>query len=299
MLEEIQRLRERENMVILAHNYQRPEIQDIADFVGDSLDLSRFAMNVNAKFIVFCGVSFMAETACILNPEKTVLMPDLNSHCPMAMSCTREMILKAREKHPKAKIVAYINTTAEAKTAAQVVCTSANAVKIVESLDADEIIFVPDRNLASYVQRFTSKKIIPVPEKGFCATHQQLMAEDILIARKEHPKAEVIVHPECRPEVIDVADFVYGTSGMVKHAKKTKSREMIVGTESGLIHRLKRENPEKRFYEASEYMVCPNMKLHTLPKVLEVMKKKTNIVKVSKKIREMALKPLERMFEIT
>lgn len=287
----------RNDFAILAHNYQRPTVQDIADLVADSLELSKYAMETEKENIMFAGVSFMAETAAILSGKK-VFMPDLNSFCPMASMCTRDMVLDAKKRHPKAKVVMYINTTAETKTAADIICTSANAAKIVESLDSEEIIFAPDSNLASYVSRFTSKKIISVPENGYCAVHALLTTDEIHEARESHPQSEVMVHPECRPEVVDEADAVLGTGGMVTHAKKSEKQSFIVGTELGLLYRLKKENPGKHFFPASPFLVCPNMKMHTLEKIAFQMKEKENIVYVAEKIAEQARKPLLAMLEI-
>jgi quinolinate synthase len=295
MNDEIERLRR--DFAILAHNYQRPEVQDTADFVADSLDLATYAAQTDKEHILMAGVTFMAETAAILSGKK-VYMPDPSSSCPMASMCTRDMVISAKRDHPDARVVMYINTIAETKTVADVICTSANAVKIVESMDSEEIIFVPDANLASYVSRFTAKTIIPIPANGHCATHHMLTAEEIHLKRKEHTGAEVLVHPECRSEVIDVADFAMGTSGMVKHVRESEKESFIIGTEVGLLHRLKKENPAKAFIPASDFLVCPSMKMHTLEKIAIQMKMKENVVYVPPKIAEQARKPLLAMLEI-
>lgn len=293
MIQKIKELKEARKAVILAHNYQRPEIQDIADFVGDSLGLSRQAAQTKAEVIVFCGVHFMAETAAILSPDKTVLLPDLNAGCPMAEMIEPADLIELKEKHPEAPVVAYVNTTAKTKALSDICCTSANAVEIVNSLKEQEIIFIPDRYLGHYVSRFTTKKIHCW--RGFCPTHALIYPEDIKKQKELHPEAEVVVHPECLPEVVDLADKVASTTGIVKYAASSSAKEFIIGTEVGILHRLKKENPDKNFYPASEKAVCPNMKKITLEKLLITLEELEPIVFVEEKIRSQALKAIEKM----
>jgi quinolinate synthase len=297
LMGDIQKLKEEKNAIILAHNYQPPEIQDIADHLGDSLGLSIKAAKTNAEVIVFCGVQFMAETAAILSPHKKVLLPDINAGCPMSDMITASKLRSLKKKHPDAVTVAYVNTSAEVKAEVDVCCTSSNAVKVVESLeDAPEIIFVPDKYLADYVSKKTSRKLIAW--NGFCPSHVKILPEDVQRQKKLHPRAEVMVHPECIPEVIELADDVLSTEGMCEYAKKTSASELIVGTEVGMIHRLQKENPEKRFYPASNSAVCPTMKIITLEKVLWSLQEMKYTVKVPEDIRLKAKRAVDRMLEI-
>jgi len=258
IVREILRLKTEKQAVILAHNYQRPEIQDIADFLGDSLELSRKAAATDAPMIVFCGVRFMAETAKILSPEKTVLLPRLDAGCPMADMADVETLRVMKAAHPKAAVVAYVNSTAEVKAESDVCVTSANALAVVQKLDAEEILFLPDRNLAAYVQRFTGKTVIPWP--GFCYVHEQFGREEVLNARRNHPGAVLLAHPECRPEVIDLADQVLSTSGMLKFVRESPAETFIIGTEEGILHRMQVENPGKTFLALGSVKTCMNMK---------------------------------------
>ncbi len=296
LTEKIIKLKKQRNAVILAHNYQLGEIQDIADFVGDSLDLSQNAAKTDAAVIVFCGVHFMAETASILSPQKTVLLPDEHAGCPMANMITAPQLRDKKKEHPKAMVVCYINSSAAVKAESFVCCTSANAVGVVERVDADEIIFVPDRYLGDYVSTKTSKKMILWP--GFCPTHARIMPEYIIKLRQEYPEAKVVVHPECRPDVIALADQVLSTSGMIKFAQREDVHEMIVGTEMGLIYRLRKENPGKKFIPVSEQAVCPNMKLITLEKVLWSLEEMKPVVKVTENIRLKAKAAVDRMLAV-
>lgn len=295
LIKRILELKREHNAVILAHNYQRGEVQDIADFVGDSLGLSQQAAEHEAQVIVFCGVDFMAESAAILSPQKTVLMPELAAQCPMAAMITPDALKKIKKEYPEAVVVAYVNTSAAVKAESDICCTSSNAVQVVNSLDEDEVIFVPDKNLALYVQRKTSKKIIPWD--GYCPTHHQILAGDILLLMDEHPEAEVVVHPECKPDVIDIADAVYSTGGMVRYIRESPNKEFIIGTEVGMLHRLKKENPEKTFYTASRYAVCPNMKMNDLQSIIDALEKKQYIITVPESIRVRAKRALDRMLE--
>lgn len=299
LTEKIQKLKKEKKAIILAHNYQRPEIQDIADYVGDSIEISRKAMQEkDAQTIVFCAVDFMAESASILNPRKKVLLPTLGARCPMAQMLTVEEIIRQKAKYPNAPVVLYVNTLASAKAKCDICCTSANAVEVIQSLNADTVLFGPDRNLAEYVQEKTGKTLIPIPEYGFCPTHLLFQPEDVKVLKLEHPNAQVLVHPECSSEMRKTADFIGSTSKMCRYAKETSAEEFIVGTEEGLLHRLRKENPEKKFYIAYEGAVCPNMKLTTLDRLYASLKEEKNVVRIPEQISEKARKALERMFEV-
>jgi len=298
LTEKILKLKKEKKAVILAHNYQRPEIQDIADYVGDSIEISRKAMmEKEAETIVFCAVDFMAESAAILNPQKKVLLPTLGARCPMAQMLTVEEIKRQKAKHPNAPVVLYVNTLASAKAQCDVCCTSANAVEVIESLDSDTILFGPDRNLAEYVQERTEKTLIAIPEYGFCPTHLLFQPEDVKVLKIEHPTAIVLAHPECSSEMRKTADFIGSTSKMCRYAKESSAREFIVGTEEGLLHRLRKENPKKQFFVAYEGAVCPNMKLTTLERLYTSLRDEKHLVKVPDRTAEKARKALERMFE--
>ena len=295
--EKIQALKKKRNAVILVHNYQLPEVQDIADFRGDSLELSRIAAGTDAEVIVFCGVHFMAETASILCPDKKVLIPDVNSGCPMANMITVEALRKLKEKHPKAAVAGYVNTSAEVKAELDVCCTSTNAVAVINALkNEQEIIFVPDKYLADYVEKQTGRRLIKW--NGFCPTHIKILPQDIQREKKFHPKAKVMVHPECLSSVVAMADAVLSTSRMSKFAKETDAQEIIVGTEVGLIYRLKKDNPDKEFYPASEAAVCPNMKRTTQEKILWSLEELKTEVRVTEEIRRRARKAIDKMLQI-
>ncbi len=296
LAERILRLKRERNAVILVHNYQLGEVQDIADFVGDSLELSQKAAKTEADVIVFCGVHFMAETAAILCPDKTVLLPDEHAGCPMADMLTAEQLRQKKKELPNATVVCYVNSTAEVKAESDICCTSANAVKVVESLDNDEILFVPDQYLGHYVSTRTDKKLHLWP--GYCATHVRILPRDIIRLKQEYPQAKAVVHPECRPDVIAVADEVMSTGGMIRYARREDVSEMIVGTELGIIHRLRKENPGKRFIPASEQAICPNMKLITLEKVLWSLEEMSPEVKVPEAIRLKAKTAVDKMLAI-
>ena len=296
LIEKILDLKKRRSAVILAHNYQLGEVQDIADFVGDSLELSQRAAETDADVIVFCGVHFMAETASILCPDKVVLLPDMNAGCPMADMITAERLREKKKEYPQAVVVCYINSSAEVKAESDICCTSANAIGIVESLDAREILFIPDQYLGHYVSTRTDKKMILWP--GFCRTHVRIKPERIKELKQEYPQAKVIVHPECRPEVIALADEVLSTGGMCRYAQRDEVREMVVGTEQGIIHRLRKENPGKRFIPVSEQAICPNMKLITLEKVLWSLEEMSPEVKVLEGIRLRAKAAVDKMLKI-
>jgi quinolinate synthase len=296
LTEKILKLKKKRNAVILVHNYELGEVQDIADFVGDSLDLSQRAAGTDASVIVFCGVHFMAETASILCPDKAVLLPDMHAGCPMANMITAPQLRAKKKEHPKAAVVCYVNSSAAVKAESDICCTSANAVAVIESLDADEILFVPDQYLGHYVSTKTDKKIILWP--GFCPTHARILPEHIAKLRREYPTAKVVVHPECKPAVIALADEVLSTSGMIKYAGREDVQQVIVGTEMGIIYRLRKENPGKTFIPVSEQAVCPNMKLITLEKVLWSLEEMAPEVKVPEKIRVKAKKAVDRMLAV-
>jgi quinolinate synthase len=293
--EKIKELKDKKNTVILAHNYQRAEVQDIADYLGDSLGLSQQANKTDAEIIVFCGVKFMAETAKILSPEKKVIMPKKEAGCPMANMVTPEDVLELRKKHPNAKVVSYVNTNADVKAVTDVCCTSANAVKVVKNIDANEIIFLPDKNLGSYVKRFTDKKIILWD--GFCYVHDRISKEEVLSSKKKYPEALLLVHPECRPEIIDIADEVFSTSGMIKFARESSTKSFLIGTEEGIIHRLKKENPTKEFYPAGMPKICSNMKLTQLEDVYNALKEEKNVIDLPEEIIKASKKSLEAMLK--
>jgi quinolinate synthase len=295
--EKIRELKKKRNAVILVHNYQLPEVQEVADYRGDSLELSRIAAKTEADVIVFCGVHFMAETASILSPDKKVIVPDINAGCPMANMMTADDLRKLKKEHPKAVTVGYVNTSAEVKAELDYCCTSTNAVTVVNHLkDKEEIIFVPDKYLGDYVSKQTGRKLIMW--NGFCPTHVRILPDDIKREKKFHPFARVMVHPECLPQVVALADVALSTSQMAKYAKENEAKEFIVGTEVGLIYRLKQDNPSKEFYAASERAVCPNMKRTTQEKILWALEELKEEVRVSEEIRKRAKKAIDRMLEI-
>ncbi|MDI6905704.1 MAG: quinolinate synthase NadA [Candidatus Bathyarchaeia archaeon] len=297
LTDEIIKLKKEKRAVILAHNYQRPEIQDIADYVGDSIGLSKKAMEEKeTEIIVFSAVDFMAESAAILNPDKKVLLPTLGARCPMAQMLTVDEIKRWKVHYPLVPVVLYVNTLASAKAYCDICCTSANAVEVVESLNAETVLFGPDRNLAEYVQRKTGKTIIPIPERGFCPTHLLFQPEDVQMLKMKHPDAVVMVHPECTLEMQNVADFIGSTSQMCRYARESNAKTFIVATEEGLLHRLRKENLGKQFILAYEDAVCPNMKLNTLERLYTALKEEKHVITVPEPVAKRARKALERMF---
>lgn len=296
IIERIQQLKKERNAVILSHNYQRGEVQDIADFVGDSLELSQKAANIDAAVIVFCGVHFMAETASILNPDKTVLLPDAGAGCPMANMINSSQLRECKQELPGYTVVTYINSTAAVKAESDYCCTSANGVKVVNSIKNDKILFVPDQYLGDFISKKTGKEM--ELWQGYCPTHMKILPEDIIEQKKAHPNARVLAHPECRPEVVALADEALSTSGMIRYAAREDVKELIVGTEVELLHRLNKENPGKKFYPASTRAVCPNMKKITLEKILESLEMMMPVVKVPEEIRLKAKASVDRMLEI-
>lgn len=297
LMQEIKQLKQARNAIILAHVYQRPEVQEVADFVGDSLELSRRAAEAEADVIVFCGVHFMAESAAILAPDKAVLLPELKAGCPMADMVTAEALRAKKLELPGAVVVAYVNTSAEVKGESDICCTSANAVKVIQSIPADkQILFVPDRNLGTYVAAQTGRPMILW--EGYCNTHDRVSEHDVLEAKRKHPGAMLLVHPECRPEVTAHADFIGSTSAIVKYARESEHREFIIGTEMGILHQLDKQCPGKVFHLATEKLVCPNMKVTNLDKVKKALENMQPQVKVSAQVREKALASLERMLAV-
>ena len=297
LIQKITKLKEERDAVILAHNYQIAEVQDIADYTGDSLGLSLEASKTTAEVILFCGVKFMAETASIICPDRTVLMPDENAGCPMADMITVHQLKEMKKQYPTAKVVCYVNTTAEIKAESDICCTSANAIKVVSSIPKDiPIIFVPDKSLGDYTSKQCDREMILW--NGYCSTHHRILAQDIMNMKKEHPEAEVMVHPECTADVIELADQVLSTGGMLRYAKETDARELIVGTENGLLHALSKENPGKRFYHASMRSICYNMKLNNLGKILWSLEDMKYEISVPEDIRIRALGAIEKMLEL-
>jgi quinolinate synthase len=293
----LQSLKEQRKAVILAHNYQPGEIQDIADFTGDSLQLSVQASQTNAEVIVFCGVRFMAETAAILSPDKTVLLPEVLAGCPMADMINAQQLTELKQKHPDALVVCYVNSTAEVKALSDYCCTSGNALELVRRLPKDrDILFVPDRNLGGFIIEQTGREMILWP--GYCPTHMRILSEDIQKARQLHPEAVVLAHPECRAEVRQMADERLSTGQMLKYTKQSPQSEFIIATEEGILHTLRKQNPEKRFYPANEKSVCPNMKKISLEKVLWSLEDMKYRITVEEPVRTQARKSLDRMLEV-
>ena len=297
ILGRIGELKRRRNAVILAHNYQLPEVQDAADFVGDSLELSRKAAGLDADVIVFCGVHFMAETAAILAPGKTVLLPEVEAGCPMADMINGRELRAWKARHPGLPVVCYVNTSAEVKAESDICCTSSNAVAVVNALGVDKVLFVPDKNLAAWVARETGKTVIAWD--GYCYVHHRFTPGDIASARALHPEAEVWVHPECPLDVIDLADKVLSTGKMVLEARTTTRREVIIGTEKGIIHRLAKENPAVRFFPARETALCAHMKMTTLAKVLRALETDAHRVAVPRDIADRARGAIQAMLTIS
>lgn len=294
----IDKLKTKRNAVIIAHNYQRDEIQEIADISGDSLALSQAAVRTDADVIVFCGVQFMAESASILNPDKKVLLPVMEAGCPLADMITPEKLRAKKKQYPGAAVVCYVNSSAEVKAESDIACTSSNAVEVVRSLKEKDVIFVPDRNLGRYVQKNIPEKNIILWE-GFCPTHIRVQEEDIIKAKELHGDAEVIAHPECNPEVLALSDHICSTGGMFTYVKQSRLKEFIIATESGMLYKLQKDNPDKRFYLPTSHLVCANMKLITLGWVAHSLENMVYEIKVSSGIRERAKKALDRMLAAT
>lgn len=290
---EIKVLKKERNAVILSHYYQRPEIQDVADYVGDSLQLSQLAAGTDAEVIVFCGVHFMAESAAILSPHKTVLLPEERAGCPMADMVDADSLRKRKQELPGVQVVCYVNSSAEVKAESDVCCTSSNAEKIVNSLPPGDILFIPDVNLGTYLREKIGRPMQLWP--GYCNTHDHVTREDVLKARQKHPEALFIAHPECREEVWREADFAGSTAALITYAQKSKVKEFIIGTENGILHQLQKLCPDKQFYLASERLVCPNMKSTALVKVRDALKSLSPRITVPEEIRVKAKESLDKM----
>ena len=295
--EQINILKKEKNAVLLGHNYQPGNIQDISDYVGDSLGLSKQAAQTEAEIIVFCGVKFMAESAKILSPKKTVLLPEIEATCPMAEMIDAHGLRKKKKEYPEAAVVTYVNSTAEVKAESDICCTSSNALEVVESISEEQIIFAPDQNLGNYVAAQTDKEIILWD--GYCSTHHRVKPEEIREVKKKHPEAPILVHPECVSGVVEQADYVGSTAGILEYAHSSKADKIIIGTEQGLIHRLKKENPDKKFYVLSPALICPNMKKISLKKVLNSLENFETEIEIPEDIRIKAEQALNRMLEVT
>lgn len=294
--ERILQLKKEKNAIILAHYYQRDEIQEVADFRGDSFLLAQKAATTDAEVIVFCGVHFMGESAKILAPNKTVVIPDERAGCPMADMVNVDGLRALKKQHPNAKVVAYINTSAEVKAETDICCTSSNAIKVIESVDSEEIIWVPDKNLGDYVSKFTDKKMIIW--EGYCNTHDMLTVKDVEEMRAKYPNAEFVVHPECRPEVVKLADFVGSTTAIIQYCKESDKQEFIVGTEDGTGYQLRKDSPHKTFHFATKYLVCPNMKVNNLKKVAKCLETLSPQIYVPPHVADQARASLERMLQV-
>lgn len=296
--EKVLRLKKERNAYIVAHNYQNYEVQEVADILGDSLALSKAAIGVGADVIAFCGVDFMAESAKILNPEKTVILPVREADCPMALMANAERLREKKKEHPDAAVVCYVNSSAEVKAESDIACTSSNAIQIVKSLPQKKILFVPDKNLGHYVQRFCPEKEI-ILWSGFCTTHIRVTAEDIRRAKEKYPKAPFIAHPECPPDVIDLADHVCSTSGFSPYIAKSGADTFIIGTEVGMIFKLKKDHPSKRFIMPTEQFVCQTMKMTTLGWVAHALEKMEHKIEIPELIRQRAELTLRRMMDVS
>ena len=297
LADNIEVLKKQRNAVIVAHSYQNDDVQEIADIVGDSFALSRFCASSSYDVIVFCGVHFMAESAKLLSPDKTVLLPEKDAGCPMADMVTAEALREAKKQYPNAAVVCYINSTAEVKAECDICCTSSNALQVIRSLEQKDILFVPDCNLGSYVAKQVPEKNI-ILWKGFCTTHHRIRRDDVIKVRELHPDAILLVHPECRPEVVELADYVGSTKQIIDYASSSDKSKFIIGTEMGVLYKLKKDSPEKKFYLLSTGLVCPNMKKTSLQSVYEALRDmKTNIV-LDETISERARVPLDRMLQI-
>ena len=295
--EKIAELKKELGAVIVAHNYQRPEVQDIADFVGDSLELARQCVEVDAQTIVFCGVRFMAETAAILNPARPVLLSEGSAGCPLADMITVDDLRQWKQRYPRAAVVSYVNSSAEVKAESDICCTSANGVKVVESVPNNDILFVPDQNLGHFISTQTKKNVILYP--GFCYVHHRITPEQVKLAKRLHPDAQVLVHPECRPEVVALADAALSTSQMLRYAKASSHNSFIIGTEEGILHGLRQGNPEKSFYLISNGQICTDMKKTTLEIVARTMEFRQNIVTVPEEVRLKAKQAVDRMLAVS
>ncbi len=297
IIQKILQLKKEKNAVIVAHNYQVDDVQEIADMVGDSFALSKYCTSVESQVIVFCGVHFMAESAKILSPHKTVLLPEADAGCPMADMITAEALREEKRKYKDAAVVCYINSTAEVKAESDICCTSSNALKIVEAINKKDIIFVPDQNLGSYIAKAVPDKNI-ILWKGFCVTHHRVKVSDVQKIKELHPDALLLIHPECRPELVDMADFVGSTKQIIDFAHKSEAEKFIIGTEMGVLYKLKKDSPDKMFYLMAPGLLCPNMKKTSLRSIYEALDKMQNKIELDEDIRLKAKKALDRMLEI-
>lgn len=297
LINKINKIKEQKNAVIVAHTYQRDEVQEIADMVGDSFALSRYCASTDADMVVFCGVHFMAESAKILSPEKTVLLTERDAGCPMADMVTAEALREFKKKYPTAAVVCYINSSAEVKAESDICCTSSNAVNVIKSIKQKDIIFVPDKNLGNYVAKMVPDKNIILWE-GFCPTHHRVRADAVDTVKELHPDAIVLVHPECRLEVIEMADFVGSTKAIIEYATKSKHKKFIIGTEMGVLYSLKKNNPDKEFYLLSQSFICPNMKKTTLNSIFTSLNEEKYNIELGEEIIKKASTSLRRMLQI-
>ncbi len=297
LIDNISKLKQERNAVIVAHNYQNDDIQEIADVVGDSFALSKFCASSSYDVIVFCGVHFMAESAKLLSPNKTVLIPDKNAGCSMADMITAEALREAKKQHPGAAVVCYINSTAEVKSECDICCTSSNAVKVIKSLEQKDILFVPDCNLGSYIAKMVPEKNI-ILWKGYCITHHRIKIDDVKKAKELHPDAILLMHPECQADVLEFADYIGSTKQIIDYASKSKADKFLIGTEMGVMYKLKKDNPGKQFYLLSTGLVCPNMKMTTLDNVYAALRDMKNEIVLEKELMERAKLPLDRMLQI-
>lgn len=297
MISEINKLRREKNAVIVAHNYQIDEVQDLADVVGDSFRLSQYCASSDYQTVVFCGVHFMAESAKILSPEKTILLPEIDAGCPMADMVTAEALREEKKKYPNAATVCYINSSAAVKAECDICCTSSNALRVIRSLPQKEILFVPDQNLGHYIAQQVPEKIIHL-WRGFCVTHHRYKASDAEAARRLHPDALLLVHPECRPEVVQMADFTGSTAEIIAYVQKSTHQKFLIGTEMGVLHKMAGENPDKVFYMLSQGFLCPNMKKTSVSSVYQALKQMRYEITVDRKVAEGARKALEAMLRV-
>ncbi|NLK75972.1 MAG: quinolinate synthase NadA [Clostridiales bacterium] len=298
MVNEIKRLKREKRAIILAHNYQMPEVQDIADFVGDSLELSKKAAATNADIIIFCGVHFMAESAKVFSPDKKVLLPVYDAGCPMADMIDADQLRELKKQYPNIPVVCYINSSAEVKAESDICCTSANAVKVVKSLDSDKVLFIPDQNLGSYVANQIPDKEI-INWEGYCITHHRVKCDELDEVKKNWNKIKILVHPECKADVVEKADFVGSTSQIINYVNKSDEKEFVIGTEMGVLHSLKKENPDKEFYLLSPSLICHNMKKTRLKDVYRALKDEVYEIKVEKEIMAVAKEALEKMLNLS
>lgn len=297
IIQEIDRMKKERNAVIVAHNYQVDDVQDLADIVGDSLKLSQYCASTDADVVVFCGVHFMAESAKLLSPEKTVLLPEIHAGCPMADMVTGQALREEKKKYPDAAVVCYINSSAEVKAECDICCTSSNALRVVKSLPNKEILFVPDQNLGGYIAKQIPEKTIHLWQ-GYCVTHHRVSKDDVEKARKIHPDALLLVHPECRPEVVELADFVGSTAQIIEYAKNSSNKKFLIGTEMGIMHKLKKDSPDKLFYLLSTGLVCPNMKKTTVESVYLALKEMRYEINLDEDVAEGARKALAAMLAV-